>query len=395
MSKIQRPNIKDVCTYFELRAPSSAAEKWDNVGLISGDKMENYRGGIVAIDLTEEAVDLAIAERANLIVNHHPAIFPRGKGLNSFSAEGRSSLLYRTQKAGISVLSSHTNFDRCALEAMEWLSSALGTTPIGRLHGDEDSPLRKLVVYAPKKSREKVSAALFAAGAGHNSEYDRCSFTAAGEGTFRGSSRTNPTIGVPGKLERVAEVRIETIFPETLKREVLRALREAHPYEAIAYDLYRVEQKPGNKGFVRGLGYGFIGEFPSSVSFADLMNRVYDVFQVSAVMASTPHPKSVRKIAFSPGKGSSFIHAAQEAGCDVFITGETGYHDSREAAALGLQVLEVGHRESEIAFLNTAEKWLKSFKMGVKVLNSPVQHILQDGRSLESIRRFGRKVRAP
>jgi dinuclear metal center YbgI/SA1388 family protein len=396
MSKIQRPKIKEICQFLEHQVPLATAEKWDNVGLLCGDENAPFKGAVISIDLTAEAIQEAKTRGFNFILNHHPAIFPKSRGLTAFTAEGRSELLYAAQKAGISVYSAHTNFDQCALEAMQWLSESLGFAPLGRLVADDDSALRKLVVFVPRTHLEKVSEALFQAGAGKIGNYDSCGFSVEGVGTFRGNARTRPFLGKPGQLETAKEARLETVFPQGLLKGVLRALRASHPYEEVAYDLYRVEQKVANPSpWMSGLGYGFVAEVKKPIPFSAFVSRAFTVFGVNGALASLPHPKHVKRIGFTPGKGSSFVNAAIQAKCDVFITGETGYHDSREAALRGLQVLEVGHRESEISFLLTAEKWLKSFKMGVKVLNSPVQHILQDGRSLGSRKRSGRKVRAP
>jgi hypothetical protein len=99
---------------------------------------------------------------------------------------------------------------------------------------------RKLVVFVPEGALDSVRDALFAAGAGHIGDYERCSWYTAGTGTFRGGETTDPTIGEAGREERVPEVRLETVFPAELQREVVAALRGAHPYEEPAYDVYEL-----------------------------------------------------------------------------------------------------------------------------------------------------------
>ncbi len=97
---------------------------------------------------------------------------------------------------------------------------------------------RKLVVFVPREALETVRDALFAAGAGRIGEYERCSWYAQGTGTFLGGEGTSPTIGEKGREERVAEVRLETVFPADRHDEVVAALRRAHPYEEPAFDVY-------------------------------------------------------------------------------------------------------------------------------------------------------------
>jgi hypothetical protein len=97
---------------------------------------------------------------------------------------------------------------------------------------------RKLVVFVPEESLDLVRDALFAAGAGRIGDYERCSWYTAGTGTFRGGERSDPTIGERGREERVPELRLETVYPAEREEDVVRALREAHPYEEPAFDLY-------------------------------------------------------------------------------------------------------------------------------------------------------------
>ena len=103
---------------------------------------------------------------------------------------------------------------------------------------------RKLVVFVPREALDTVREALFAAGAGRIGDYARCSWYTQGTGTFLGGETTDPTVGEPGREERVAELRLETVYPEELEAEVVRALREAHPYEEPAFDLYPLAEPP-------------------------------------------------------------------------------------------------------------------------------------------------------
>src|SRR5687768_5730979 len=97
---------------------------------------------------------------------------------------------------------------------------------------------RKLVVFVPPEALDGVRDALFAAGAGRIGGYERCSWYTEGTGTFFGGEATSPTLGERGREERVAELRLETVFPEDRLDEVITALRAAHPYEEPAFDVY-------------------------------------------------------------------------------------------------------------------------------------------------------------
>ena len=99
---------------------------------------------------------------------------------------------------------------------------------------------RKLVVFVPREALDAVREAVFAAGAGRIGAYERCSWYAAGTGTFLGDETTDPSVGRSGVEQRVSELRLETVFPSARHDEVIAALRGAHPYEEPAFDVYEL-----------------------------------------------------------------------------------------------------------------------------------------------------------
>jgi len=101
---------------------------------------------------------------------------------------------------------------------------------------------RKLVVFVPASALESVREALFAAGAGHIGDYERCAWYTAGTGTFLGGEDTQPSVGEVGLEQRVTEYRLETVYPAELETDIVSALRESHPYEEPAFDLYALRE---------------------------------------------------------------------------------------------------------------------------------------------------------
>ena len=98
----------------------------------------------------------------------------------------------------------------------------------------------KLGFYVPQSHLEQVKEALFAAGAGRIGDYDKCSWQVLGQGQFRPLAGSEPFIGAPGKLERVAEYRVEMVCAPDRVRSAVAALRSAHPYEEPAWDLVQL-----------------------------------------------------------------------------------------------------------------------------------------------------------
>lgn len=378
--------ITEVLSALESLAPSGTAEDWDNVGLLVGDASWKTAGAVVCVDLTEEAIAKAVATRTKLIVNHHPCIFPKGKGLSRVTASGgstTSSLVFEALRNGIAVAAYHTNFDQCAMEVIESVSKSLGVEPRGRLVEKPSGSLIKLSVFVPTTHLEKVREAICEAGAGHIGNYDFCTFTTEGEGSFRGGSDAKPFLGKPGVLEKAKEMRLETVLPRGLLKPVLRALMESHPYEEVAYDLYPVEQGPAPKGLIRGLGYGFWGEYKKRLSLAEVTEIVSRTFSVPRFWVAEPAGrklKQIRRIGFVAGKGAAFIPAAQAVNCDVFVTGEVGYHSTLDGMRRGMAIMELGHRESERYYIKTMSSWLKRLGLKTFEIHTPTQAIWTGGK---------------
>ncbi len=99
----------------------------------------------------------------------------------------------------------------------------------------------KIVVYVPEANADALREALGNAGAGVIGNYSHCTFTLKGVGRFKPNENANPTIGEAGKLEEVAEDRIETVCEEAALKNVLKAIKDVHPYEEPATDVYPIE----------------------------------------------------------------------------------------------------------------------------------------------------------
>ncbi len=374
--------ILDLLEAVESRIPKAASESWDNVGLICGDANQAFRGAVIGVDLTQALVAQAITQKANLIVIHHPPFFPKGRGISKLVL-GRpnelNTLMLRCFQKNICVLVAHTNFDRCALDGMIRLAHDLGGEAQARVwEAPEagDTLLKKLVTYIPADHFDEVRDALYAVGCGHIGNYDSCGFAMSGLGNFRPLKGSKPKIGKVGELEEVEEVRFETLVVAGMEGVVVETLKSVHPYEEVAYDLIPVEQTPAAKGMVWGMGYGFIATLDKPVAYELFVKKVKSVFKVKNFLTNQHTPKLVKKIAFTPGKGASFVKSVKAQAVDVYITGEVGYHASLEAERSGFNIMELGHRESEHYFLKTFEAWFKEWGLSASVLDERTQRIL-------------------
>lgn len=100
------------------------------------------------------------------------------------------------------------------------------------------SKLYKLLVNTPLSHADAVRKALGDAGAGQVGHYSHCSFSIRGTGRFIPNEAANPHIGAAGRLEAVEEEQIQVDVREDCLKAVLAAMRAAHPYEEIGFEVY-------------------------------------------------------------------------------------------------------------------------------------------------------------
>lgn len=98
--------------------------------------------------------------------------------------------------------------------------------------------LCKIVVTVPETHADVVREVMGKAGAGRMGHYVSCSFSSKGVGRFLPLEGAHPAIGNVGHAEEVVEERVEVTCSEDLVTSVIKAIREVHPYEEPAIDVY-------------------------------------------------------------------------------------------------------------------------------------------------------------
>jgi len=98
----------------------------------------------------------------------------------------------------------------------------------------------KLAFYVPESHLEVVKQAIFAAGAGRYENYEHCCWQTLGQGQFKPMTGSNPFLGQQNQLETLAEYKVETICQEVYLQKVIAALKQSHPYEEPAYEVYQI-----------------------------------------------------------------------------------------------------------------------------------------------------------
>lgn len=331
------PTIADFTAYLERFAPCGTAADWDNVGLLLGDPAASVNRVMTCLTLTPDVAAEAVREGANLIVSHHPVLFRGVKKLTATTPDGQAVL--PLLRAGIGVYSPHTAFDNCAGGINDGLCTRLGLQKVAPLRPRVKNQC-KLVVFVPDTDLQKVSDAVFAAGAGVIGQYNECSFRLAGTGTFYGTDSTNPVVGQKGRREEVSEWRLEVVVPENQVAGVVSAMRKAHSYEEPAFDVYPL--KPGTDG-----GEGRFGELPQPVSLGELAKRAKQTLNAAAVQMVGDQSRTVRTVALACGAAGEYLSDAIKRKADVFLTGEVRFHDALTARGANIALILPGHYATE------------------------------------------------
>lgn len=329
---------------LEALAPPRTAAAWDNCGLQLGNRNEATRGIAIALNPSLAVARRAAESGANLLVTHHPLFFKATKRLDTEHEPGRTVEVL--MRHGITLYTAHTNLDFASSNRI--LAKRL-ELPLDRVLGAEHHmPWFKLAVFTPEAAIRPVLEAMWAAGAGRIGNYDQASFRTPGTGSFRPLSGAHPAIGIApapgeevGTLEEVGEQRIEVLVREPDLSRVVAAMRRAHPYEEVAFDVVRLE----NGG--EPVGYGIWGELAEPIRVGDLARRLRErVMPASLRLVGDPEAL-VRRVGMCTGSGGDLVPEALKAGCDLFITGEVRYHTALDALAEGLNILEAGHQCTE------------------------------------------------
>ena len=326
-----------ITSYLNSTIPLSLQESYDNCGLLVGDPDSDITGALICLDITAEVLDEAIEKNCNLIISHHPLIFT---GIKSLTGKTETEqLVVKAIKENIAIFALHTNLDNHFDGVNRQLCSKLGILNAEVLR-PMSGMLRKLVTFCPVSHAVQVREAIFDAGAGQIGNYDNCSYNSSGEGTFRALTGANPFVGEVGKLHTETEVRIETIFPAYLENTVISALKRAHPYEEVAYDIYPLSNKHNR------IGAGMIGNLPEAVYAEKFLIHVKEILQVGCIRHTNLKNKKIQRIAVCGGSGSFLINDAISCNADIYITGDIKYHDFF-IPGNRMILADVGHFESE------------------------------------------------
>ncbi len=330
--------IRQLTTYLEALAPLSYQESYDNAGLIVGNPSTDITGVLVSLDTTEQVVDEAVAKRCNVIVAHHPIVFKGLKKLTGKTYVERTVI--KAIKNDVAIYASHTNLDNVAGGVNFHIAEKLQLQHV-RILAPKAQTLTKLVTFVPTADTQRVFDALHQAGAGQIGDYKNCSFRVAGTGAYEAGEKAHPVLGEVGEYHQESENRIEVILPTHLQDDLLAVLREAHPYEEVAYYLTPVANQN------QEVGSGAVGELATPMDGPSWLTYLKERMNLNLIRHTALPNRPIQRVALCGGAGSFLLPDAIRAGADVFVTADYKYHEFFDADGR-IGICDIGHYESEV-----------------------------------------------
>ena len=359
--------VKNLLNNLDRIAPFFLQESFDNSGIQFADLDAPITKILLSLDATQGVLDEAIANKANLIITHHPLLFSPLKQIT----KQKNPLLFKAITNKINLLAMHTNYDLAEGGLNDYVANLLGIKKISPLQGSSEK-IFKFAVYVPSQYADKVSRAIFEAGAGKIGKYTETSFNISGKGTFKPTEGTNPFIGKIGERENVEEIKIETVVAERDLDSVVQVMKDNHPYEEPAYDIYELKTKPS-------YGIGLFGGIDKEIEISKFSLEVKNKLQSHYIRLIKSNERKIKRVALCTGSGGSLLEQVSRKNVDLYITGDITYHAALRAKELGLNVLDIEHFDTEKFFVESLYNQL--IKLGIpkdilvksKKMESPYQ----------------------
>ena len=346
-------NSNKIMKLINRIAPEFLIEDWDNSGFLLGNQNKVVEKIMLTLDVDDKVIQEAIDQNVDLIVTHHPILFNKASRITSNDSQG--AMLIKLIKSDINVIAAHSNLDSAPGGLADSLARKVGIieNSISNLHPVIEKQYSKLIFYIPEEIKDDVLEVIERNNAGFYKGYAACTFSSFGTGTFRPLSGSNPNIGTQGKLENVEEVRIETIVEKHSVDDLVEEIKRVHPYELPAYDVFRMENS------IEQFSSGKIGMIESVSTLDEYVLKLKEEFKLGSVKYVEGKGKVLR-VAVCPGSGIDFIEQAFKNGADTFISGDVKHHDALDYSMKGMNIIDLGHFESEYFYLKELKRTLES-----------------------------------
>jgi len=336
------------------------AYDWDNVGLQLGDPEQEVKKILLTLDVTDNAIDKAISQNADLIISHHPFIFKPIKKITN-------PIYLKLIRNNIAVFCAHTNLDVISGGVNHTLADLLGLTDVEFLSSESGSQLYHMAVHVSADKMQEVADAAFAAGAGKVGNYTQCLSDYQVSGQFMPMEGANPAEGEKNRLEKVVERKLEFAVDSFNLNRVITAVKKAHPYEVPAYSVFAQNKKS------ESYGLGLIGKIEPT-TLTELAKTVKEKLGCPFVKVWPAHKgmdNKIKKVAICGGSGTSLLRQIPGR-ADVFISADFTYHTVLDSK---VPLIDAGHFFTEFPVLRSLEKYLSKLKLEIITLDKSEHEI--------------------
>ncbi len=353
--------LSKITERIENIVPLNLAQEWDNVGLLIGDGNQEVKNILLTIDITADVLEEAKKQNAHLILSYHPVIWDPVKKI---TARGQTSIVYNLIRSQIAVFSVHTALDVVKGGVNDKLAEIVGIEnprPIGDFVENGDGQYYKFIVFVPEEAVKTVSDAVFTAGAGNIRNYSKCSFQSPGTGTFLPGANAKPAVGRKGHLQKVNEIKFETIVPAPKVFPVIEAMKKTHPYEEPAFDVIKLHNLEAPAGL------GRIGALKSPTSLSKLLSKIKSRTGAKIAGLVGDEKRIVKTAAVCAGSCGKIINSVIQQKADLYLTGELKHHHALAAREANLSCVCLSHTVSERFVLKNLADKLRNELRNVKI----------------------------
>lgn len=347
--------ISDVFNKVNEIAPFSFQEKWDNSGLLTGDKENQVSKILLALDITNEVAMEAQKGGYELVISHHPVIF---NPLYTLCNDNPAVIL---SKNNICAICAHTNLDMARGGINDIIAEKFDAEIIeDPMEIIKTETFYQICVFVPLENKKQVFEAMCKAGAGELGEYKDCGFSVDGIGTFLPIEGAVPYIGSVGKREEVAESKLEMIVPFEKREAVISAMLKAHPYEKPAYSLFE------NQALVEKYGFGKVCKLKKPVTVKEFAQMLKNIFG-NTVIRFNDTGKMISTFGFCSGGGGALINQSIKMGLDAYFCGDVKHDQFIDANNYGVAVFDAGHYHTEVIVLSYLKEKLSQEFPGLTI----------------------------
>lgn len=346
--------LKKITAEFEKSFPKKLAEEWDNVGIMVGETDSEIKKVQISLDITDEIIEKALIEKADLIITHHPMIF---RGIKSVTDENRTGKRILTLiKNSIAVYSLHTNLDSGKDGLNQYIAEKLGMKS-GKIIDGKIEKIYKLKLFTPEEGAENLIQKLKKSGFLSGDKYENCFYISDITEIYTPKEGALPYKGRSGKEEENRVKSIEFIVKESDKRGVEEIIVKNHNYEEPVYEFYDT----GKTVEIGGIGRVF--DLEKSIETEEFIAFVKKELNIKNVRVVFGEKNRIKRVAVVNGSGAEYISKMKRAGADIFITGDIKYHEAQAGKENGITLMDVGHFESEVWFADIIKRKLDEMEI--------------------------------